>query len=392
MNSKNRQLRSNNVIDNINDDKFNFDTPYYRFDPSRQIRIVCKKRKMNKNKDMLKERNQICKMILPIKEFSIIHYSGNHDDGLPDKLYECYHKKMMKQEARMINDDKLQSENEADRLLHLKDTLEMIGWQTILPKVTLIRDPQDEEELKKKRDLTIQTISSMLDKFKEMKKKVNLYMRSHKSSIPSTSQNYSMIYQKLDANNIPNYVSSSDEKEENMSVEEIRRNRKKLREKRFGNSLILQLSMTPSKEADFAIVAQPLKDPYLVKYTSQQKRKYKERLNKLSYDFSYPSLPDQNAILKRRCSIPLVSKPKVSNPKSKHLPSSILNSESESLLLDKQGKDLDNDILESPIQNMISNGNITSINQDSQLSLEKKRKASINILSIKKVKNKSLDR
>lgn len=93
------------------------------------------------------------------------------DDLLPDSTYQPYHKKMLKQENRMIQSDIVNGENEADRLSLISDRLGMLNWEVTLQKVTKINDPTDENEMETKRYQTKELIDSMLHKFESMKKK-----------------------------------------------------------------------------------------------------------------------------------------------------------------------------------------------------------------------------
>ncbi|CAI4058408.1 hypothetical protein SKDZ_04G3950 [Saccharomyces kudriavzevii ZP591] len=323
-NDSKRSLRSEAKNEHGEIEKFDFDTEEYEINPKRKLRLVSRinsnTRNLRKSKprlhisakaidehvkemtaqhqvmkapanttsvdDEIKEKREaITKMILDIEHHELNQSCENvTEDWLPDSAYQPYHKKMLKQENRMIQSDIVNGENEADRLSLISDRLDMLNWATTLQKVTKINDPTNENEMETKRYRTKELIESMLNKFESMKKKGHNLARRPASSDSLlklvSSKDWPKLYTRIDRTFIPDYASSSDEEEDKMAVEEIRQRRLKKREQQCGGSIIVLLSDHQSQKGmtRFAIVAEPLRKPYLIKTSITERNLWKTKV------------------------------------------------------------------------------------------------------------------
>ena len=237
-----------------------------------------------------------CKLQSPKKNPEI------YSDPLPDSLYELFHKRMLRHENRMIEQDVIQGENEAERLTLIAEKLDMVTWPMTLQKVTKINDPTDDDEMTRKRAQTIDSIKFMLEKFNLMKRKsigltgIQKATKGKNAKI-NPLRSWYKIYKRVDRSLIyPEYHSSSDEDEEEMEIDNIRNHRRKLREAQCGGSIIITLK----NSSNYAIVAEPLRGPYVVKASGKEKRSWKKLL-KGGKKFKYhPPLSNQVATPIRR--------------------------------------------------------------------------------------------
>ncbi|AET39261.1 Sas4p Ecym_4185 [Eremothecium cymbalariae DBVPG len=305
------------------DEKFNFDIQEYEIDPFKPLKVVHKSKspvKKNNGEDVLNTREKIKQMHLNIDKVTLDDITKQSKCFLvcdSDEPYEAYHKKMFKQETRMINDDKIESENEAERLQHIYETLDMLGWEKVLAQVTVIRDVDDQKELKTKRELTKLAIQDMLSKFQDMKRRISMQSRNSRHGMYNVASNPLLLYSNLDRSLVYGYSSSSDEEEDCMTIDQIRQHRKTSREKKFGGSLVIQLSASARSNARYAIIAEPLRSPYVIKYTKDERDYYKKKLDDSLSRFNFLGpLPDQLAVFKEKNSISLILEPKALRPMS----------------------------------------------------------------------------
>ncbi|EJS42346.1 sas4p [Saccharomyces arboricola H-6] len=357
-NDSKRSLRSEAKNEHREIEKFDFDTQEYEVNPKRKLRLVSRVNpntghltkaksglrispkvvgvrahgehvdeassqqhvfkpptKLTNVDDEIKEkRDTITKMILDIERHELTRPSKTFtEDLLTDGAYQPYHKKMLKQENRMIQSDIINGENEADRLSLISDRLDMVNWATTLQKVTKINDLTDENEMETKRYQTKELIDSMLNKFESMKKKSHKLARRPASSDSLlklvSSRDWPKLYTRIDRTFIPDYASSSDEEEDNITVEEIRQRRLKKREQQCGGSIIILLSDHQSQKGmtRFAIVAEPLRKPYLIKTSIAERNLWKKKVPSNPKKFKEASIPvsTQIAVRKRKIVIPL---------------------------------------------------------------------------------------
>lgn len=310
-----RKSRSRSSSEEVKEDeKFNFDVLQYEIDPNKMFVLSVSRVKdygggvecssnnginndhKNANVDadidnVKRKRKEISNMILPIEHHQIgVNKDSNMRrrqkqkpnfttdelvDPLTEQVYSIYHKKMMKQETRMMNDEANYSELEADRLEGILESLEISSWRSILPKITVINNVTDEVELLHKRELTQQAIRSMLDKYKDMKHRISLLQRKQRHIMIDPHKQLDKLYSNVDKSLIIGYHSSSDEEENDLDVYQIRTRRKMMKHRIFAPTLIVPLSV-PLAPTNFqyGIVADPLKSPFIVKFTKEERLKY----------------------------------------------------------------------------------------------------------------------
>ena len=295
---KSRSTRSSSNLVGANSDSYEFDFTHSALDPDLQLQCVPRN---NVTKDVLvskknvqNTRSSINKMVLDIEhhdlEADIKKKRGKKKmltdndtygikielSSLPDSIYEPFHKKMLRQELKMIEADVKEGYESAEHLEQLYNKLEVITWPMALQKMTKINDPTDDEELNLKKKMTMDKIMSMLDKYKLMTEHAAI-LKSHKSKLKiNPLANYNKIYKNIDRMFIENYESSSDEEEENLTVEQIREHRLKKRAQKCGGTITIGLKTFNNTE-QIAIIAEPLRNPYVIKLTSKERRELEKR-------------------------------------------------------------------------------------------------------------------
>ncbi|QLQ82314.1 hypothetical protein HG537_0H00750 [Torulaspora globosa] len=331
-----RSLRSKGNADDQEASKFNFDIEEFEIPPSKHLKLVSVGKHVvkgvNGQIETLEEENgtdkdelcdleektqKISSMILDIKKNQLKSASPDLcEDLLPCSIYSSFHKLMFKQETRMLEMDLVESEAEAERLHLLRERLDMVHWPITLRKMTVVKDPNDEGEILRKRELTKRCIDSMLEKFEAMKSRSSMLVRNNKRNGIDPSKNLTAIYNRVDRRQVINYHSSSDEEEEELSAEQIRVHRRRKRQEQCRGSIIIQLTLNPqAAKARYAIIAEPLMKPYVVKVSQAERNAWKKQMcNPLKKFKHNPHLADQVAIFKRKVPIPftLTSKHQVS--------------------------------------------------------------------------------
>ncbi|CCK68146.1 Sas4p KNAG_0A04750 [Huiozyma naganishii CBS 8797] len=223
-------------------------------------------------------------------------------DPLLDEVYSIYHKKMLKQENRMIEQDLVQEEDEADRLRLMYDKLNLPNWVSNLQKITKINNPDDTVELDTKRRKTKIAIRGMLDKYDLTKNNSHVLHRS-KRYTPKLGQRRMDLYQNVNRRYLAQYHSSSDDEEATLSVEDIRSRRLKKREQDCSGSIFISTGYGQKSCSRYAIVAEPLRKPYIIKTSNAEKETWK-RLKSTTKEFSYKTKP-ANIVGKMKQKIPI---------------------------------------------------------------------------------------
>ncbi|KAI5965981.1 uncharacterized protein KGF55_001345 [Candida pseudojiufengensis] len=100
-----------------------------------------------------------------------IKYDPKIEDPLPDSTYHIFHRKMRKEEAQMLNEEKIKNLMELDNFQNYLQLLNQYDWIRHLPQITKINDLKNLEECEEKRQLTIDEIEKMLKKQSIWKKK-----------------------------------------------------------------------------------------------------------------------------------------------------------------------------------------------------------------------------
>lgn len=321
-----RSLRSKKNADDQEASKFNFDVQEFDISPNKNLKLVSAGkpvvRAVNGRSETPREKNaadrdelssleektqKISSMILDIKKHQLEpQIPSACEDLLPCSVYSSFHKLMFKQETRMLEMDLAESEAEAERLHLLREKLDMIHWPITLRKITVVKDPNDEAEILRKRELTKRCIDSMLEKFEAMKRRSSMLVRNHKRNGIDPAKDLAAVYNQVDRRRVINYHSSSDEEEEGLSAEEIRVHRRRKRQEQCRGSIIIQLTLNPQvANARYAIIAEPLMKPYVVKISQAERNAWKNQMNNAPKKFKHhPHLADQVAIFKRKVPIP----------------------------------------------------------------------------------------
>jgi something-about-silencing protein 4 len=156
-------------------------------------------------------------------------------DSLDDEVYLPYHRRMEKEEKKMTNRDREKIHSEADKMKSQLESLQSTEWHKVLPIITYVRDPKNITEMSEKRQWTIDCLNGLLSKFDDWKKREDRVMGRNRSHIIATHTllNDLRLYTRL---NKYDYIGTSDtdEEEEDVSIEEIRRRRIRKRTEDFG--------------------------------------------------------------------------------------------------------------------------------------------------------------
>lgn len=321
---KSRFTRSSSNLAGTNPDSYEFDFSHAALDPDLQLQCVPRnnvtKDDMSSKENVQHTRTSINKMVLNIEHHEL---EVNRKDkkklvnshaqniraelnSLPDSIYEPFHKKMLRQELKMIEADVKEGYESAEHLEQLYNKLEVITWPMALQKMTRIDDPTDDEELNLKRKMTMDKIMSMLGKYKLMTEHAAI-LKKHKSKLKiNPFINYTKIYRNIDRMFIENYESSSDEEEEDLTVQQIREHRLKKRAQKCGGTITIGLKTAKHTES-FAIIAEPLRNPYVIKLTAKE-RKDLEKIKPQRKVFKYSRNSKSIATLQEKRPIPLTMK------------------------------------------------------------------------------------
>lgn len=232
------------------------------------------------------------------------------NDPLHDSIYRAYHKKMLRNENRMLDMDLREVEDEADRLTHSLDKLNMPAWTTHLSKIAKINDMNDQDELKKKKRLSKLLLKNMLGRYRVMKKhKINLQKEIKKIKPVPTTRMF-QLYTNVDRKCTVEYQSSSedDSEDDKLDIDDLREKRLLKRERKTAGTIFIGSSLTSLGKSTTAIVAEPLRKPYVILPTISEKRKWSE-LPTLPEELKYnPRIVNQEAEYKRKVIIPLTLK------------------------------------------------------------------------------------
>lgn len=173
-------------------------------------------------------------------------------DPLDDTLYELYHRRMEKEEKKMLNRDRESFCSEADKLKWQLDALLQNDWAKSLPSITFIRDTRDQEELQQKREWTISSIRQLLEKYEDWKRREDRVLGKVRAHLltPNVGNGHGQTHNNgidfrfyTESLNKFDYIgdSGTDSEEEDMDVEEIKQRRKIKNCGKFGPSIRINL-------------------------------------------------------------------------------------------------------------------------------------------------------
>ncbi|CUS22112.1 LAQU0S04e08482g1_1 [Lachancea quebecensis] len=279
-----RRLRPKTPVAVNQDELFDFDKPEYEVSPYRKLNILPRtaipvlgyqpdETRHTENQELARKTLESRGMTIEVETHVLDALepspSDRSSDPLADELYLTFHKKMQKQENRMLNQDRLQSEGEAERLKVIYEELGSSNWVKSLTNTTIVKNPDDPHELELKRGLTKEAIDQMLEKFKDMKSRAMLLPRSGKHSRPLG------VSRRIDAYKPPENAfcinASSDEEEELLTLSELKKYRLETRRKRYGGPVVIQFRKSQATSFKYAIVAEPLQSAYIVKCSKEEK-------------------------------------------------------------------------------------------------------------------------
>ncbi|SCV04124.1 LANO_0G08306g1_1 [Lachancea nothofagi CBS 11611] len=297
-----RKLRSKSPANADRDGLFNFDGAEDEISQDRKLTILprvsiaftdlANKEELDELK-LKRQELQCMKLVVEPRHLEVVEGS-QVQDPLSDELYAAYHRKMQKQEIRMVNHDKMQSETEAERLECILEDLDSENWFRTLLKNTVIQDPEDLEEVERKRDLTRTLITQMLSKFADMKSRAVYLARSSKHNGSQGRQTRVNNYRQLVFGQ-GDVEPSSDEDDDSMSISEIRARRKCIKERKYGGTIVIQLRKSLSVNYRYALVAEPLRSAYIVKCSKEEKEEWSRKAELLPPKIQfYDQFPKQS--------------------------------------------------------------------------------------------------
>ncbi|KAH3902043.1 uncharacterized protein SCODWIG_02153 [Saccharomycodes ludwigii] len=183
-------------------------------------------------------------------------------DPLYDERFHLFHNSLMKTEKKMLHKDKVNAQELVEKLQDILDTLNLEVWREYIPSITLMKDPNDEEELETKRTLTIKAIERLMEVSADVKKRTKILKirQGYESFIRITkfiNPEDTFIYNQFeDKDFIYGYSSSSDEEEDGLkTANEIRKHRRAKLATKFSKPTIVIDGQY------FKIVAEPFNKP-----------------------------------------------------------------------------------------------------------------------------------
>ncbi|GMM57917.1 hypothetical protein DAKH74_045330 [Maudiozyma humilis] len=271
-------------------------------------------------------RTAIGGMVLDIEQRELHHPNTAGDsplpDPLPNTLYEAFHRKMRRQENRWLEMDVQESHETAEQLELLQNRLAMPAWQPALLRATHVAHPDDPDEMLRMRARTQRRLAQMLHSYRRMQRRAAALR--HKSGNGSAAagasargktqgrpgkgvldpaRDWARMYRRVDRLFVEGYGASSDEDEEAMAPAEIRAHRDRARRAACGGRITVGLTAGPQPPM-FAIVAEPLQQPYVLKLTTQERRDV-VRAGIPQKVFRYPGAATQAAAtVRRRAAVP----------------------------------------------------------------------------------------
>lgn len=174
------------------------------------------------------------------------------EDPLTDELYTPYNRRMEKEEKKMINWERDKIYSEADKMKSQLASLQQNDWMKILPTITYIRDPRNQDELLQKKNWTVESLNALLKRFEDWKKSEDKVLGKVRAPSPSTimQQPFRYYTNKIDSDLLQD--SDTDEEEELMSVAQIKRHRLKKKLEKYGPIIKI-------KFGNQVIIAEPFK-------------------------------------------------------------------------------------------------------------------------------------
>ena len=291
----------------------------------RQLEIVPRRLNMSGTPLLLEgvgaTRTAIGGMVLDIEHRELPPPSRT-EDPLPNTLYEAFHRKMRRQENRWLEMDVQESHETAEQLELLQNRLAMPAWQPALLRATHVAHPDDPDEMLRMRARTQRRLAQMLHSYRRMQRRAAALR--HKSGSGSAAagasargktqgrpgkgaldpaRDWARMYRRVDRLFVEGYGASSDEDEEAMAPAEIRAHRDRARRAACGGRITVGLTAGPQPPM-FAIVAEPLQQPYVLKLTTQERREV-VRAGIPQKVFRYPGAATQAAAtVRRRAAVP----------------------------------------------------------------------------------------
>ncbi|EGV66707.1 hypothetical protein CANTEDRAFT_91876 [Yamadazyma tenuis ATCC 10573] len=237
-----RQLRRRTV-------NYGDDDSYFRFDdinPYVLYNLPIKVSRSFKNIEASKEINAPQKsthaptvLFKPSTDSIMPRKTTMREDPLSDDKYLPFHRVMTKRETSMNNLDKSKILSEMDGLQTQKSQLLNNNWASVLPTITRINDPGDENELIEKRKLTVAEIDRRLQKFQTWKRRqeeLKQEIKHYKHGLPRDSE----------------------DKEYNIPLSELKARRKKERLETYGGVIKLALNN------GYSLIIDPFAPPKLI--------------------------------------------------------------------------------------------------------------------------------
>ncbi|GMM56388.1 Sas4 protein [Maudiozyma humilis] len=265
-------------------------------------------------------RTAIGGMVLDIERGELPPPSGTQDP-LPNTLYEAFHRKMRRQENRWLEMDVQESHETAEQLELLQNRLAMPAWQPALLRATHVAHPDDPDEMLRMRARTQRRLAQMLHSYRRMQRRAAALRHKSGSSAAGgasargktqgrpgkgaldPARDWARMYRRVDRLFVEGYGASSDEDEEAMAPAEIRAHRDRARRAACGGRITVGLTAGPQPPM-FAIVAEPLQQPYVLKLTTQERREV-VRAGIPQKVFRYPGAATQAAAtVRRRVAVP----------------------------------------------------------------------------------------
>lgn len=103
-------------------------------------------------------------------------------DPLDDELYHGFHWRMTKEEKSMTGSDRTRMMLEIENLKEQLSLLQQHDWARHLPRIVLVHDRKDGDEMSRKRSLMVQELRRLLQKFANWEERNARLLRDAKRS------------------------------------------------------------------------------------------------------------------------------------------------------------------------------------------------------------------
>lgn len=161
-------------------------------------------------------------------------------DPLDDEVYVGFHRRMTKEEKSMTGSDRTRMLLEIENLKEQLRLIQQHDWVRHLPRIVMIQDRKDSDEMARKRKLMVQELRRLLGKFADWDERNARLLRDAKNFERGTNGNVRSNGLHASDDEYEDFSDDSDDADENIlaaSLEKLREKRELNRRTRGGHSV-----------------------------------------------------------------------------------------------------------------------------------------------------------